>query len=226
VDPRASWVRDPSCPGGTSSMPFRSGNLSVRRYAVATDLPESLQQTATMAIRRHGWRPIDARRGERESFGWVNPRRLLAEQFEWEDVKDGHLALLGVRRDRKSFSRALFLARREMVFESVKREKSLTRLTRQHRLALEEELTVQMLSETTPTTSITELMWDLNTNEVFVAATGKSLCERIADLFASTFELKLQPLFPALRGYRALTEQGLEDDFTLATAAVANGGRS
>ncbi len=201
-------------------MPFRSGSLSVRRYAVTSDRPETLDKTATMAIRRHAWRPIDARRGERESFGWVNPRRLLEPEFEWVDLTDGHLAFLAVRRDRKSFSRALFLARREEIFERVKQEKALTRLTRQHRLALEEELTIQMLTETTPTVSITELVWDLNTNEVFIGATGKTLCERIADLFTSTFDLKLQPLFPALRGYRMLAEQGLEEDFVHATVAA------
>jgi hypothetical protein len=205
-------------------MPFRSGSLSVRRYAVTSDRPEALDKTATMAIRRHAWRPIDARRGERESFGWVNPRRLLADEFEWHDVTDGHLAFLAVRRDRKTFSRALFLARREEIFAQVKKEKGLTRLTRQHRLALEEELTIKMLAETTPTTAITELVWDMNTGEVFIGATGKSLCERIADLFASTFDLKLAPQFPALRGFRMLSEQGLEDDFVHATVAASNGG--
>ncbi len=201
-------------------MPFRSGTLSVRRYIVTSERPEALDKTATMAIRRHGYRPIDARRGERESFGWVNPRRLLEAEFEWHDLTDGHLALLAVRRDRKSFSRALFLARRDQAIERVKKEKALTRLTRQHRLAIEEELTIQMLNETTPAVAITEMMWDLNTNEVFIGATGRSLCERIADLFTSTFDLKLQPLFPALRGYRMLAEQGLEEEFAQATAAA------
>jgi len=197
-------------------MPFRSGALSVRRCLIQGELPASFQRTATMALRRYAFRPIDADRGEKESFGWVNPRRVLESELVWEDCVDGNLAFLAVRRDRKSFSKVLFNARREILHARTRREKGLERLTRQHRLALDEQLTAEMLKEASPVSAFTELVWDLNTGEVFMGATGKALCERIADLFASTFDARLAPRFPALIGYAFMSEQGLEENFRAA----------
>ena len=204
-------------------MPLRSGALSVRRYVLQQEMPESFARTATMAIRRYAYTPINADRGEKESFGWVNPRAPLEDRFTWEDLVDGHLVFMAVRRDRKTFSKVLFRARRDQRMEQIRQERSLARITRQHRLAIEEELTVQMLKETSPTVVFTEMVWDMNTSEVFIAATSNSLCERITDLFTSTFEARLAPQFPALLGYDYMAAQGLEENFDRANAALAEG---
>ncbi|MGF1571870.1 MAG: recombination-associated protein RdgC [Sumerlaeia bacterium] len=201
-------------------MPFRSGSLSARRFVVQGDVSATFDRTATMALRRYAWKPINDERAEKESFGWIDPRHPLAEAITWEDLQDGPLIFLSVRRDRKSFSKVLFLARLQERIEQVQKEKGLSRLTRQHRLALQEELTVVMLKETSATSIFTELVWDRNTNEVYMTATSTTLCERISELFMSTFELKLVPQFPALKGYAALCEQGLEEGFDAATAAL------
>ncbi len=201
-------------------MPFRSGSLSVRRFVIQTELPESFQRTATMALRRYQFQPINADRGEKESFGWVDPRRILADEIVWEDLRDTNLVFLAVRRDRKSFSKVIFQARREELHRRTKREKGLERLTRQHRLALDEQLTIEMLREVTPVSAFTELVWDLNTGDVHIGATGAALCERIMDLFASTFDARLSPRFPALLGYDFMAAQGLEENFHKANAAA------
>lgn len=198
-------------------MPFRQGSLSVRRYIVTGEEPATFERTATMAMRRYEWKEINASRGEKESFGWINPRQPLIEQFTWEDIIDGPLVFLAVRRDRKSFSKYLFQARLAERIQEVKLQKSLERLTRQHRLALSEELTIQMLKETSPVSAFTEIIWDRNTGEVFMGATSNTLCERIADLFLSTFDLRLIPQFPALSGYSWLSEKGLETNYEKAT---------
>lgn len=198
-------------------MPFRQGSLSVRRYLVQGEIPATFERTATMAIRRYTFRDIDGDRGEKESFGWINPRYPLERDFTWEDICDGPLVFLMIRRDRKNFSKVLFQARlAERISETMK-QKGLERLTRQHRIALSEELTIKMLKETSPNSSFTEMIWDRNTGEVYMTATSTALCERIADLFESTFELKIIPQFPALNGFSWLAEKGLEEAFDMAT---------
>lgn len=203
-------------------MPFRSGSLSARRFLVQGEVSAAFDRTATMALRRYAWKPINEERAERESFGWIDPRHPLAESLTWEDLQDGPLIFLSIRRDRKAFSKVLFMARLQERIEQVQKEKGLQRLTRQHRLALQEELTIIMLKETSATSGFTELVWDRNTNEVFLTATSTTLCERISELFMSTFELKLIPQFPALKGYAVLCEQGLEEGFDAATAALGS----
>lgn len=196
--------------------------MTVRRYRLAEELPAALLRTATMALRRDAHKPVQDDKGERESFGWVNPRDLLDSELVWEDMVDGNLAYLAARLDRKTFNRQLFRARLERRFAEVREEKGVSRLTRQHRLALQEELTIQMLKEVTPSIAFTELVWDLNTGQVYVGATSRATCERICDLFTKTFDLRLQPLFPALVGYAMMTEQGLEENFDAASAKAVD----
>ncbi|MBI1234926.1 MAG: hypothetical protein GC208_10535 [Alphaproteobacteria bacterium] len=200
-------------------MPFRSASLSVRRYAVLGDVPRTLPQTATLAMRRYTFRPIDDSRGEKEAFGWINPRNLLAENFTFDEVADGLHLLLGVRRDHKAFSPVLFRARREELFESAKKERKLQKISRQQRLALEEQLTIQMLREISPQSAFSELLWDMNSGIVLMGATSNALCERIQELFEATFDLKLRPMYPALIGANYIATQGLEAEYFLATEA-------
>lgn len=176
-----------------------------------------------MAVRRHAFKPIAAERGDRESFGWVNPRNLLASDYTWDDVVDGHLVYLAVRTDKKAFSKAIFRARRDAQIAEVCKAKGIERITRQQRLAIEEELTAQMLKEATPTTAVTELVWDRNTGEVFIGATSGKLCDRIADLFQSTFDRRLVPSWPAIIGHEIIAREGWPEGYAEASAAVVRG---
>jgi len=194
-------------------MGFRAGSLTVRRYAVLGEVPESLARTATNSLKRYVFKPIDDSRGEKESFGWVNPRRFLDKSFAWEDLVDGHLAFMALRRDRKSFSPVLFRARRDERIERIRTEKKIAKISRQQRLALEEELTVEMLKETSPQSSFSEIVWDLNSNLVLMGAASNTLCERIQEVFEATFDLKLRPMFPALIGGEYIAAQGLEQEY-------------
>ncbi len=207
-------------------MGFVSGALSVRRYVVSSEVPATLEQTATLAVRRYEWRPIDDSRGEKESFGWVNPRNVLQQNFTFEDIYDRPYIYLGTRRDRKAFSPVLFRARRDELFERVKREKEMKKLSRQHRIALEEQLTIEMLKETSPTSSFSELIWDTNAGVILMGATSNALCERIQEIFEATFDLRLRPMFPALSGAEYIASQGLEREFELASAVVPAGGEA
>lgn len=200
-------------------MPFQSGGLSVRRYTVLEEIPKSLAQTATLAIRRYVFRPIDDSRGEKESFGWVNPRNVLQQSFTYDDIVDGPHMLLGVRRDKKSFSPTLFKARRRELFEETKQQRKLQKLSRQQRIALEEQLTIEMLKETSPQSAFAEIVWDMNSNIVLMGATATALCERIQEMFEATFNLKLRVVYPALVGAQYIAQQGLEEEFALASAA-------
>lgn len=201
-------------------MAFQEGGVSVRRFMVLGEPSAELNLVANVSLRRDFWKPIDAGRGEKESFGWVNPRDLLAEEFSWDDVQvtEG-VVFLGVRVDRKSFSPVLFKARFRDRMAHVREERRIERLSKAQRLALKEELTQQMLAETSPKSTFAELLWEMNSGIVLIGGAGSALCERIADLFHRTFDLRLRPIFPALMGGEFIASQGLEKEFALTTAA-------
>jgi recombination associated protein RdgC len=199
-------------------MSFLQGSISVRRYQVGDEIPATLAQTATLAIRRYAWRPIDDQRGEKESFGWMNPRNVLQDGFTYDDLVDGPYMVLGVRRDRKNYSKVLFKARRDLMFVDVKKERNLDKLSRQQRMALEEQLNIEMLKETSPQSTFSEMVWDTNSNLVFMGATSNTLCERIQELFEATFDLKVRPIFPSIVGAEYIASNDLEDKYYLAAA--------
>lgn len=202
-------------------MPFVSGALSVRRYAVAGELSPEFAQLATTALRRYCFRPINDEKGERESFGWVNPRDLLATKFAYDDLVNGPLLYLGVRRDRKAFSKVLFRARLEEKMRGVKAAKKIEKISRQHRVALEDELSVEMLRETSPTSTFQEFIWDMSRGEILMGVTGSAACDRIRDLFEATFDLKITPRHPALVGAEFIASQGLEAEFKATVGSAA-----
>jgi hypothetical protein len=209
-------------------MPFIAGALSVRRYAVIGEISPEFAQIATNAIRRYTFQPVNDEKNERESFGWVNPRALLNNKFGYEDVVDGSLIFLGARRDRKSFSKVLFRARLVEKMEGVKRVKKMEKISRQHRLALEEELSIEMLRETSPVSSFYELIWDMSRGEALFGVTGGAACDRVKDLFEATFDLRLAPRHPALVGAEFIASQGLEAEFkeTLTSREIAAAAKS
>lgn len=201
-------------------MGFEKGTATVRRYQVLGEIPEELPLTATVALRRHKWRPIDDRKGEGKSQGWVNPRNLLGEEITWEDllVHDG-LIFLGFRVDKKSYSKVLFNARLEVKKAIVREEKKAEKISKNQIAALKEELNIEMLKETSPRSAFTELIWEMNSNIVLMSSTVNSNCDEIAETFRNTFDLQLKPLFPSVIGSEFITREGLTQEFALATGA-------
>ena len=134
---------------------------------------------------------------------------------------DGSLLYLGVRRDRKAFSKVLFRARLAEKMSGVKSAKKLEKISRQHRLALEDELAIEMLKETSPTSAFHEMIWDMSRGEILMGVTGSAACDRMRDLFEATFDLKLTPRHPALVGAEYIASQGLEAEFKATVGAAA-----
>jgi hypothetical protein len=75
--------------------------------------------------------------------------------------------------------------------ETVKRERKIEKITRQHRLALEEELKAAMLREVSPSTAFVQVVWSVNSGMVLIGAAGDVACERAQDVFEQTFGVRL-----------------------------------
>lgn len=193
-------------------MSLSKGTATCRIYAIdASEVPASFERTATMALRRYAFRSIDADRGEDHSFGWIDPRRVLDMALVWENMVDGSLVFLAVRIDKKTLDKVAFGARSKQRQAEMCRERAMSRLSRQQRLALEESLKTEMLREVSPTTSYVEIVWDRTAGLLIIGTSSNATCERITDLFASTFDVRVAPQFPSLLGYAYTQEQGIDD---------------
>lgn len=172
-----------------SNMGLFLGNASFRRYVVDGECGDV---NMDLAFRRYSWRPIDDDRGERESFGWVDPFDPRGRgNIEISKQQYAGKIFLGVRHDVKSVPPVLFKAERDAAFEAAKREKGVQRLSRQQRLGIEESVMLSMLKHVSPKTKMIEVVWDTANGDFFIGSTSASICDRIAELIKSTFDIKL-----------------------------------
>lgn len=149
-------------------------------------------------LRRYSFRAIDPARGERQAAGWVDP--LAPCDFIGADVSllDGSYLFLGFRRDRKAPNRIMLRERIKNEMARVKRESGVARLSRQQRVAIEEQETVKLLAETSATTAVTEVVLNTNTGTLLIGAASRALCERIVDFIVETFDIRPKWQHPAL----------------------------
>ncbi len=91
--PRRAASRD------TRSMPFRSGAISYRRFAVAGEAPNLLQPEFYDALREHALGELEPIKPGETHVGWTAGRHLFDRSFDYERIGFGSGALLGLRVD-------------------------------------------------------------------------------------------------------------------------------
>lgn len=83
----------------THAMPFRSGAISYRRFAVTGDAPNLLQGTAFDALREHALGELEPMKPGETHVGWTAGRHLFDRTFDFERIGFGGGMLLGFRAD-------------------------------------------------------------------------------------------------------------------------------
>jgi hypothetical protein len=175
------------------------GSIAARIFTITEPPPATFAETATLAIRRYSFRPIDSMRGERTAAGWCIPSKPLAESFTADDVCLGAgRYLLGYRTDLKRIPPVIKKARVAERVAEVKREKKIEKLSRQHRMAIEEEVEIDLLNMTSPKTDVIEVALLLNEGLVIIGTATQSKIDKITELLEVTFDMQLRQRFPSL----------------------------
>jgi hypothetical protein len=175
------------------------GSIAARIFTITEPPPSNFAEAATLAIRRYTFRPIDDSRGERTSAGWCIPGKPLVESFTAEEVCISHNRyLLGYRTDLKRIPPVIFKARVAERIAEVRREKRIEKLSRQHRIAVEEEVEIALLKQTSPKTDVIEVALLLNEGLVIIGTATQSKIDKITEMLEATFDMKLRERFPSL----------------------------
>ncbi len=80
-------------------MPFRSGSISYRRFAVTGDAPNLLEPTVFEALREHALAELSPLKVGETHVGWTAGRHMLDRSFDYERVGFGSGMLYGFRAD-------------------------------------------------------------------------------------------------------------------------------
>ncbi len=191
-------------------MPFSSGTITATRYRASDPCPPDAAKKFTPEMNRQGWRPIQADKGEMQSFGWVDPRNPLSTRLDWDRQTLGAYLFLMVRIDRKSLPAALLKAHVREALRALAKEKKGRQIPRAERRALEEKVAADLLRQVSPSVAFYEAVWNTATGDVYFAAASRFANDVFNDLFVSTFSLDLLAACPMAVAGETAESLGME----------------
>jgi len=152
---------------------------------------------------------IDPAKGEMRSMGWVNIRDVLDSDLKMDKVLFNNVIAMGLRVDHISINPRMF---RAMLAKEVKKASHgrESRLTDEQRLAVEEQVRLEMLRNQPPSMGVYEMAWKLESGHVFFGAIGNKINIEFSEWFTETFSISLEPQFPFLRAERWAKQQHAE----------------
>ncbi|GFO60255.1 exonuclease [Geomonas silvestris] len=191
-------------------MGILANTVSVCHFQVQGELPkrEELFAWACTQLAGHRFTPID--QGTEEfSIGWVHLDDPRLAEFDSPTAcwRENYLTFT-LRRDRRAVPSAVLKAHLERAKEQFLAENpSFTKVPKQKREDLKEAVRAMLLSQTLPTPSTYDVVWDTNTGMVTFSSLSPKVIEMFEDLFKKTFEgLRLSAFHPYARAEKVLDE--------------------
>lgn len=169
-----------------------NGALSYRKFIVTDDLPGNFKDLLNERLPRHAFRDINPKTNPEFSIGWINAINPLDTRLNIEKTLYGKYLILGVRRDKKSLAAALLKAQVSEALRSKAREVRSRKLSREELTGVREAVKATMLAAVSPTTTLTEMVWDCEKREVYYSGTSTKAVDDFVDLFTETFDLNLE----------------------------------
>ncbi len=180
-------------------MPITAGALSARLWRVSDALPPHFNELFSRNLKRHAFRPPATDRGETRSRGWVNIRNALDTDLTFEKTHFREIIALALRVDRVTINPRVFRAKLAEETEKTLRARKREVLNEEERAALNDKVRMELLRAQTPSMSIYEMIWHLESGVVVFGGTSNRLNVEFGELFSETFNVTLEPQLPFLR---------------------------
>jgi hypothetical protein len=190
--------------------PLTQGSISLREFFVEGEPAHDFRHTYALPLKRHAFRSVAIEKGETRAVGWVNPRQLLDTDVTVDKCLISPWMFLTLRQDRLAINVRLFRARRDVALAEAAAKAKKTRLSKNERKVIEDQVRIDMLRAQTPSTSIIEAAWHPEEARVYVAAASEAATLVFSELFATTFALTLVPAVAPVRAMRWAQSKGLE----------------
>jgi len=190
-------------------MGLLSSSSSISRFRIEGEIQSTFKQDYPLQIRRYSFRELDEASETERSIGWVNIMDVLDNKFIGEEFFKDNFIALSLRIDvRRVPSNALkYYVKRAEADQKARLDKKF--LSRTERQEIKERLYYQLLTRAIPRTSVYDMIWNLERQEVLFSAQNDALCGEFAELFGKTFDLTLVALFPYTIAQKHLSERQL-----------------
>lgn len=175
-------------------MGLSSGTVSYLRF-VAAAVTEGFEERACEQLASKGFREIDPGSDEEQVEGWVRYDDAFAADFDPATlVTPSGNVLFRLRTDTLKVPAGTLKAYVDQAANLRAKAQGREKLSKKELDVLKLEMKKQLRMRSLPKLSLTDVVWNIQTGEVRMISTSKSVAGRFVDLFEKTFELSLRPV--------------------------------
>lgn len=198
-------------------MGFFSASTSFTRYRIMGEVPETLWPEVPDRLKRNAFQDIDHTADER-SFGWVCIDDMLDPSWRTAPPEKGEFMTFALRLDTRRISAAVMKKHYTIALneEQERMEKDGKKfVSRDRKRELKDQTKLRLLARTFPVPAVFDVVWNTQTNVVYLSSIQGKLRSLFEDHFALTFDLHLEPLTPYYQAVDMLGEnrQRMLDDY-------------
>ena len=184
-------------------MTMAAGQVSLHRFQVLGSSVIAPEMIVSRAIEKKvspiGWDEL-----REEAFGWCEPFSGDVAFLRRDHLFTDQACVLGVRLDQKKVPGTLLRLQLRSALEALKDangfEGKKKRIPKNQREAVQLRIREELMQRTLPQIKIAELVWLLDSQELWLCGASESFVERFVRLFMDTFECSLVVLNPGTMG--------------------------
>lgn len=174
-------------------MPIVSGPYASRRFKVTGNPDAGNPTSAAQALQDNAF-PFDWT-GAGMKTGWVSLDNLLDANFEGSrSWVVGSYYVFSLRVDNRSVPAPLLRAHVDKAVEAWRKEHDRSRVPREIKREIKEQVTLDLLKGTNPRTRTFDVCWDLTSSVVCFSGLTDTLVDQFRMLFQRTFGCTLEPI--------------------------------
>ncbi len=197
-------------------MPFASGSLTFRRFAVMGESPNAIDQDLLDKLAEFAIRERDLGVPDEEEYGWIGGRHVLDGNFSFEHNVYADALHFALRIDTNKVPGELKKAYTIMEEDAVASTNPSGFISKNQKRDVKEtirqKLDEDLRSGRFRRSKLIPILWDLPSQTVYCSAGGASL-EKLMEIFERTFGLALLPLSAGANALKLLEPRGRRRDY-------------
>jgi hypothetical protein len=197
-------------------MPFLGGPVSFSRYHVVGGSPKRLEDKLLEKLREHVIGSQRTARSTGEDVGWIGGRHVLDREFEIEKNVILDCLHFGLRIDASRIPPELMHAYVQQELDALREKhngngnaKGLGKLKQQAMDAAKRRAAQEVSQGRYHRARQVPILWDTQTDTLYVGSTQPAVFEHLAPLFKETFDRRLERVSAGRLGYRWAEDAGV-----------------
>lgn len=173
-------------------MSLGQGALALKRIKLLTS-PQSITfKSIVSQLTKGSITPIDMDDSRERSLGWCHPFNGEPDFSDSNDHIYGNTFVFGMRLDTKKIPGTLFRLQMKSALDSLGKrlssaEGSDKRMSKKTRDATRDRIKLELLRRTLPSIRLVEIMWHMDSGEIWIASTSSAVVADFEALFTETF---------------------------------------